>query len=217
VTLPPGGSVVIANFDPGWDATQVAGFRERFGLAATTPVFGPFEGKLDNSADSLELKRPDTPEQNEVPYVLVDKVNYTDLPPWPSADGNGSALRRINAAAYGNDPANWSAVPVSRPTILTQPVSTNVPPGASATLSVVASGMGLLRYQWFFEGSPLGGATSSTLMLTNLQLPQSGIYTVAVTDDVGTDDEPAHAALCPGPAHDHRAAVEPDGGSREAR
>jgi hypothetical protein len=42
--------------------------------------------------------------------VLVDRVNYADLPPWPiAADGTGLSLHRIDVAAYGNEPMNWTA------------------------------------------------------------------------------------------------------------
>jgi hypothetical protein len=45
-----------------------------------------------------------------VPYILVERVVYSDLSPWPpAADGTGSALRRFDMAAFGNDPVNWVA------------------------------------------------------------------------------------------------------------
>ena len=45
-----------------------------------------------------------------MPYITVDAVRYSDLPPWPvAADGAGASLQRRVAGAYGNDPANWFA------------------------------------------------------------------------------------------------------------
>jgi hypothetical protein len=46
-----------------------------------------------------------------VPYVLADRVSYTDHAPWPSGDvdGGGLSLQRRGAALYGNEPLNWLA------------------------------------------------------------------------------------------------------------
>jgi hypothetical protein len=70
------------------------------------------------------------------------------------------------------------------------PPNTNVPPGistqtnlnqvtnvgGSASFSVEATGSPPLSYQWTFSGSPLGGATSATLSLVNVQSSQAGNY-----------------------------------------
>ncbi len=46
----------------------------------------------------------------------MDAVRYDDTPPWPDADGNGLALRRVDNNSFANDPANWEAVlPVHPP------------------------------------------------------------------------------------------------------
>src|SRR5262249_55724739 len=45
-----------------------------------------------------------------VPYILVDRVKYSDASPWPTAaDGIGSSLQRKQVSAYGNEPTNWFA------------------------------------------------------------------------------------------------------------
>jgi Bacterial TSP3 repeat len=45
-----------------------------------------------------------------MPYVVVERVVYSNTVPWPAgADGTGLSLQRINANAYGNEPANWLA------------------------------------------------------------------------------------------------------------
>jgi hypothetical protein len=45
--------------------------------------------------------------------ILVDRVVYDDLAPWPTAaDGGGAALQRVSLSGYGNEPTNWvAAVP----------------------------------------------------------------------------------------------------------
>src|SRR6185369_10843942 len=69
----------------------------------------PYNGKMDNSADNLELKKPTTPIKGAAPFVIIDKVSYSDSSPWPGADGDGTSLQRRSAVAYGNDPINWVA------------------------------------------------------------------------------------------------------------
>lgn len=75
---------------------------------------------------------------------------------------------------------------VLRPaTILKDPAGGNFRPGTNLTLRVVATGKGALSYQWNFKGRPIPNATGPTLSLTNLQLDDTGPYTVRVTDEVG--------------------------------
>ncbi len=112
-TIPAGGYLVLVGFDPATNGAALAAFHAKFGTNGT--VVGPWSGRLDNAGESVELAAPDNPQTAPpdlglVPYVLVDKVAYADLAPWPpSADGLGASLQRLNFAGYGNDPANWTA------------------------------------------------------------------------------------------------------------
>jgi hypothetical protein len=72
------------------------------------------------------------------------------------------------------------------PIITQQPVGTNVNPGSTVTFRVAASGTGPLSFQWQRNGADLPGATSDTLELTDVQLPDGGYYRVRVSDSVGT-------------------------------
>ncbi len=73
----------------------------------------------------------------------------------------------------------------STPAITTQPESANLNAGASTTLSVAARGPNL-RYQWEFNDSPIEGATSATLQLTDVGPSAAGRYRCVVTSDCGT-------------------------------
>ncbi len=83
--------------------------------------------------------------------------------------------------------------PVPLPTILADPQSTNVLVGSSLTLSVFAtnnfSGFYAttpLTNQWYFNtNTPLTKATNNTLILTNIQLAQAGVYHVMVSNAAG--------------------------------
>src|SRR5262245_39492059 len=97
-------SLLMVSFDPS-NAGAVSAFRSKYGLFATVPLYGPYTGKLDNSSDIVSVQKPDAPETNGVPYIVVDEVDYKDSAPWPSAaDGSGAALRRVDLRAYADDP-----------------------------------------------------------------------------------------------------------------
>ena len=106
--VPPGGYLIVVSFDPSNNPAALSQFQSRYGTNAT--LVGPYLGRLDNNGDSVELYKPDAPEApgGSSPYILVEKVAYSNFPPWPfEADGTGDALHRIGLGAYGNDPTNW--------------------------------------------------------------------------------------------------------------
>ena len=67
-----------------------------------------------------------------------------------------------------------------------QPLSPTVAPGASVRLSVSASSVLGLTYQWYFNGSALGGATDSSLNLAGVSAANAGAYMVVVTNALGS-------------------------------
>lgn len=112
LTLPAGARLLVVGFDP-TNGTQLTAFRSLYQVPADVAILGPWSGKLDNSAEQIELKypdRPDTAGQVFVPYVMVEQLNYRHEAPWPfQADGTGHSLQRIRTTSYGNDPINWLA------------------------------------------------------------------------------------------------------------
>jgi hypothetical protein len=116
VSLPAGGFLVVAGFDPVTNGAALANFRTKYAVSTNVPVFGPYNGHLNNGGGSLALYLPDTPQAAPhpdagfVPYVLVEQVSYTDSAPWPtSADGLGMSLQRALLGSYANEPLNWVA------------------------------------------------------------------------------------------------------------
>lgn len=87
------------------------------------------------------------------------------------------------------------------PAITTQPVPQNVTLGDNASFTVVASGTAPLTYQWSKGGSPVDGATSATLSLTNVQPADAGSYSVTVTNGTGsaTSDAAVLTVAIPAP------------------
>jgi hypothetical protein len=107
---------LVVEFDPS-DTAALAAFRARYAVAPAVPVLGPFSGKLANEGEELVLERPDRPQQPPnpdagfVPYVVADRVLYSDAAPWPVglADGGGHSLQRLPGNLYGNEPLHWAA------------------------------------------------------------------------------------------------------------
>jgi subtilisin family serine protease len=75
-------------------------------------------------------------------------------------------------------------------TVVLPPADQGVSAGTDVTLSAVVNGpangpLGAMRYQWQFNAINLAGATSTNLVLTNVQPAQAGNYTFIVTNTVG--------------------------------
>lgn len=114
--LPAHGFALVVNFDPLADPSALAAFRAKFDVPDGALLFGPYRGKLNNDGDEVALYRPDEPQRPPapdagfVPYVLVERLTYSDQAPWPGdADGTGASLQRRLLEAYGDQPANWLA------------------------------------------------------------------------------------------------------------
>ena len=72
------------------------------------------------------------------------------------------------------------------PRILIQPVNRTSVEGGTATFTVVAEGSEPLSYQWRKNGVPIPQATNASLVLTNVQVGDSGgIFSVAVANPYG--------------------------------
>ena len=114
--LPPGGYVVLIEFNPVKNPEKTASLAKRLGIPDGVPILGPLRGQLANGGDTVALYKPDPPQglQHDdagfVPYILVDQVTFSDTAPWPSAaDGLGATLQRATANKFANDPVNWKA------------------------------------------------------------------------------------------------------------
>ncbi|MBI5386475.1 MAG: lamin tail domain-containing protein [Verrucomicrobia bacterium] len=197
--LPAKGYLLVVDFDPAFRPDILLNFRAKYGEYGT--VVGPYSGHLANDGEVIELLKPLAPQISTnldngfVPYVLADRVAYSNLSPWPTnAGGAGLSLQRVSPALYGNEPLNWTAAapscgrtnaPVLPPLITAHPQSQSATPGTTVTLNVAASGPGPLFYQWVRDGLELAGGTNDLLTLTNVQPASSGFYWATVWNDAG--------------------------------
>jgi len=117
VTIPAGGHLLVVD--------KPAAFSLRYPGVTTDIILGPYNGKLSNAGESLELSMPgDIDNKGVRHYIRIDRVNYSDgshpedcpagIDLWPvEADGNGMSLTRNVLTDYGNDPDIWIAAPPS--------------------------------------------------------------------------------------------------------
>jgi hypothetical protein len=77
-------------------------------------------------------------------------------------------------------------VSATAPSITIQPVGASVFSGGTVTLTTQAAGTSPLGYQWNKNSNPIVGATAPTLTLSNVQISDSGSYTMIVTNVAGT-------------------------------
>jgi len=83
-----------------------------------------------------------------------------------------------------NATLNVNTNPVA-PVFSTEPASQVVLAGSTATLMASADGTAPVSYQWYDNGVPVSGATSSTLILANVQTSADGSYYVTASNSVG--------------------------------
>jgi hypothetical protein len=107
----------------------------------------------------------------------------------PAVDATGNAWVGFGAGT-GNawedqDILSWSFFSTP-PSITSQPQSQVGYLGQSVVFNVSALGDPPLHYQWLKDVTPIGGATGSSLVLTNLQFTNAGNYSVVVTNSFGS-------------------------------
>ena len=72
------------------------------------------------------------------------------------------------------------------PVIQTQPTNQTAPLGAVVVFAVKATGTGPLEFQWFFNTTPIAGATNPVLVLPPVTSTLAGTYRVQVSNSSGS-------------------------------
>jgi hypothetical protein len=107
-----------------------------------------------------------------------------------AAQGTYNVLVSDSYGATASENA-FLSVTTMPPSILAQPASQTVPTGSSASFSVAVTGATPLDYQWFFGQTPLtdsatySGTATSTLTVNNVQVAETGAYSVVVSNAAG--------------------------------
>lgn len=157
--LPSG--ITITNLVVTFDGTQVAFDVEAvIGGSESSGYYGRVAGNISPFAGrtgELRFTAPCLPPVPNWNNVFLDYIRFSTSPPSQA------------------------------PKIQSSPPSRTANLGSTVNLYVCATGGQSLAYQWVFDGTnALTGATSTALMLTNVQLSDSGTYTVVVTNTLGS-------------------------------
>jgi hypothetical protein len=131
---------------------------------------------------------------------------YSTASPGSPSTGDNCGVASVSSNApptfpVGTTVVTWSVIDVNGnsngclqtvivltnlPSISVQPVGTNAVAGADWTLTVTAFGCPSVSYQWYFGASPVGGATNSSLALSNMTSCNGGDYTVVIANAAGS-------------------------------
>ena len=128
-----------------------------------------------------------------LPCYFQWQMNGTNL---PGATGSSLVVSNVAMSQAGNysviasnslGTVTSSALLTTVPLIITnQPQSQHVVVSGTTSFTVGCESVLPLTYQWRLRGTNLPGATSSTLVLTNVNLTQDGGYTVVVSNSAGS-------------------------------
>ncbi len=90
----------------------------------------------------------------------------------------------FNTAGIASAPASITAL--AAPKIIQQPAAKTLALGSAADFSVQASGDGVLHYQWKKNNVAISGQTAATLHLSSMVATDAALYSVTITNEVGT-------------------------------
>lgn len=137
-----------------------------------------FEMNLDGTAYTIIHQFTNTSEGTDPNFGLTLSGGMVYGTTWTGGSGD-------NGVVFG------LVLPTTAPNLFAPPQSQAVAMGSSLSFVVGASGAPTLTYQWFFNGTPLGSAsTNSCLTLTNVTLANAGNYAVTVNNGFGSVTSP---------------------------
>src|SRR5271154_4512163 len=128
-------------------------------------------------------------QENGTPISAATAAIYT-TPPTTMSDNN-SLFQVVVSNSVGSVTSTAGTLTVTpdpvAPSVTSQPASTTVMVGQTATFSVAASGTQPLTYQWQKNGAPIGGAVSPNYTTPATTSADNGsTFLVVVTNSAGT-------------------------------
>ena len=101
------------------------------------------------------------------------------------ADAGSYTVVVTNGVGSATSAAAVLVVNAIAPTITSPPAGLSVTAGSPAAFSVAASGTTPFTYQWFKNGSAIGGATTSSYTIASAQAADAANYTVSIGNSAG--------------------------------
>ncbi len=169
-------------------------------------------GKEESRIVSVTASSSDTNLISNLNFQLASSRTAGTLTFRPATNALGSAT--VTVTVRNNQAANntfsrsftvmlVAANPVSNlrpPTFFRKPGSTVVITGRNVSFAAGATGKGLLKYAWKFNGKTIPGATGSTLTLKKVTAAQAGAYSVTVSSAFGSTNSLAALTVYESPA-----------------
>jgi hypothetical protein len=198
VTLAPGERLLVVE-------GSAQAFRTARGLPASLKIFSFAFGNLNNDGELVELSKPTPLSAGTFGYAVVDGADYVNLAPWPiEAAGIGSAMGRLTASAFGNDPANWQSTNPGG-----TPGSVNIflditPPTTPANVTAVVAGPTRIDLSW------------SEAEDDETNIGSYNIYRDDALYDTANDTTYSDTAATPGVSYSYRVSAVNGGGTEGA-
>jgi sugar lactone lactonase YvrE len=126
-------------------------------------------------------------------------LSASNLPTWSSSLPLAN-IQPSNLGSYTLVATNLAGTTISSPAVIqftppptfaAQPASQTVAPSANVTLTATATSTVPITYQWQKDGQNIAGATTSSLVLSNIQAANLGYYTLIATNAIGSTNSSA--------------------------
>ncbi len=152
-----------------------------------------FDSVTMNNCCTAPMPASGTGNFTNAPMFVNPANEFHLLPVSPCIDAGNGAYVTVTNDLDGNARIVGSTVDIGayeyqdRPIfIITQPSSQTNTIGQTVLFNVLATSPQALNYYWQFNNAGIPGATNSSLTLTNIQLTNSGVYSVILSNSLET-------------------------------
>lgn len=154
----------------------------RTNLPGTTATFSV---SADGQAPLQFQWRKDGAPLSDGPEIFGAQTATLTLGSVAETDQGAYSVFITNAAgSLESQPAALTVV--EQPAITLHPASQALAAGSSVLLTADASGSAPLAFQWYFNGTPMPGRTTKSLLLDPVQPADAGEYTIEATNPAGS-------------------------------
>lgn len=137
---------------------------------------------------SIQWRRSGT----DIPGATTGSYTLTNVQ-YPGDDQVVFSIVASNSCGAATNSATLTVI--VPPSLSCQPTNVTVVSGSSASFSVCASGVPAPSYQWLKNGSPISGATGSTLSFASVVPSNAANYSVVINNAAGSTNSASATLL----------------------